>query len=118
MAISQHMVSSFFPEKSSGSLAFISAGLAVVLATSMSGCSGVGRKGSSSALVISILRSGMGTLAGSGRVEMVIGRESSAAGNSCHGRTFESLMTLCILLSVLSPDGLPVPWQLNPEPIW
>ena len=90
MAISQWMVSSFFPEKSSGSLAFISAGLAVVLATSMSGCLGAGSKGSSSSLVISILGSGVGMLVGSGREEMVIGRGSSAVGDSYHDRTFDS----------------------------
>ena len=40
---------------------------------------------------------------------MEMGKGSSAAGNSCHGRTFGLLQALCILLSPLSLDGLPVP---------
>ena len=39
---------------------------------------------------------------------MVMDKGSSAAGNSCCGRTFKLLQGLCILLSPLSFDGLPV----------
>ena len=40
---------------------------------------------------------------------MEMGKGSSAAGNSHHVGTFESLQGLCILLSPLSLDGLSVP---------
>ena len=43
---------------------------------------------------------------GSGGVEMVMGKGSSAAGNSCHGGMFEFLQVLYILLSPPSLDGL------------
>ena len=98
MAISQHMASSFLPEKSSGSLAFMSPGLVVVLATSMSGCSGVGLKDSSSSLVILILVSGTGAVVGSGKVEVVMDRGSSAVDNSHHDRMLEFLQALYIPL--------------------
>ena len=52
--------------------------------------------------------SGTGSEDGLGRVEMVMGRGSNAAGDSHHGRMFEFLQGLCILLSPPSPDGLPV----------
>ena len=71
--------------------------------------SSVGSKVSSLSLVISMLGSGTGSEVGSGRVEMVMGRGSNAASNSHCGRTFELLQGLCILLSPLSLDGLPVP---------
>ena len=72
----------------------------------------VGSKVSSSlSLVISISGSGMGSELGSGRVVMVMGRGSNAAGDSCHGRMFRFLQGLCILLSPLSLDGLPVSGQ-------
>ena len=48
-------------------------------------------------------------MVGSGRVEMEMGRGSSAADDSCHDRIFGFLQALYILLSSLSPDGLPVP---------
>ena len=59
-------------------------------------------------LVISMWRSGMGSKLGSGRVKMVMGQGSNVAGDSHHGGTFEFLQGLCILLSPLSLDGLPV----------
>ena len=68
------MSSLFLPKKYSGSLAFSLAGL----------------KGSS-LLMILMSGSGTGALAGSGRAEMVIGKGSSAAGNSCCDRMFEFL---------------------------
>ena len=92
------MVSSFLPEKSSSSPAFISVGLDM---RAMSIGSGVGSKDSSSSLVISMSRSGTGLGVSSGRVEMVIGRGSSAAGDSCCGGTFGFLQVLCILFSPL-----------------
>ena len=108
MAKSQHMASSFFPEKSSGSPAFISVDLDMRAA--FVGHSGAGLKdSSSSSLVISMSGSWMGSGVGLGRVEIVMGRGSSAAGNSHHGVTCRSLQGLCILLSPLSLDGLPVP---------
>ena len=55
--------------------------------------------------------SGIGSVGGSGRVEMEMARGSSAAGDSRHGETFESLQGLCILLSLPSPEGLPVSGQ-------
>ena len=58
--------------------------------------------------MITISGSGTGSEDGSGRVEIVMGRGSNAAGDSCCGRTFEFLHGLCILLSPLSLDGLPV----------
>ena len=60
-----------------------------------------------------ILISGSGTGAGdySGMVVMVRERGSSAAGDSHCGGTFRFLQVLCILLVVLSPDGLAVPSQ-------
>ena len=61
--------------------------------------------------MISISGSGTGSKDGSGRVEMVMGRGSNAAGDSCHGRTFEFLQGLYILLSPSSLDGLPVSSQ-------
>ena len=64
---------------------------------------------SSSSLVISMSGSRTGSGVGSGRVEMVIDKGSSAAGDSHHGGTFGLLQGLCILLSPLSLDGLPVP---------
>ena len=106
MASSNHMVSTILPEKSSGSLAFISVGLVVVPSMLFKGC-WAGAKCSS--LVILMLGSGMEVVVGSGRVEMEMGRGSSAADDSCHGRIFGFLQTLYILLSSLSPDGLPVP---------
>ena len=47
-----------------------------------------------------------------------MGRGSNAAGNSCHGRMFELLQGLCIPLSPLSLDGLPVLCWWNLELIW
>ena len=76
----------------------------------MAGCSGTGLKGSSSSLMILMSGSGTGALAGSGRAEMVIGKGSSTAGNSHCDRMFEFLQALCIPLSTVSPDGLPVSW--------
>ena len=63
---------------------------------------------SSLSLVKVMSGSRTGSKDGSGRVEMVIARGSSAAGNSRRGRTFKFLQGLCILLSPLSLDGLPV----------
>ena len=48
----------------------------------------------------------MGSELGLGRVVMVMGRDSNAAGNSRHSRMFEFLQGLCTLLSPLSLDGL------------
>ena len=101
------MASSFFPEKSSRSPALNLVGVDI-RATSMR-LSSVGSKVSSSlSLVISISGSGMGSELGSGRVEMVMGRGSNAAGDSRCDRTFEFLQGLYILLSPLSLDGLPI----------
>ena len=50
-------------------------------------------------------------MGGSERVEMEIARGSSAAGDSRHGRTFEFLQGLCILLFPSSLEGLPVSGQ-------
>ena len=100
------MASSFLPEKSFGSPALISVGLDI-RATSIQ-LSSVGSKVSSSSLVISMSGSGIGSGVGLGRVEMVIGRGANAAGDSCCDGTFEFLQGLCILLSPLSLDGLPV----------
>ena len=55
-----------------------------------------------------MLGSGTGSEDGSGRVEMVIARGSSAIGNSHHGGTFKFLQGLYILLSPPSLDGLPI----------
>ena len=112
MAMSQHVASSFLQEKSSESPAFISVGLTVVLATatSMLGCLSAGSKLSSS-LVISMSGSGVGAFVGSRRVEMEIGRGSNAAGNSHYDGMFKFLQALFIPLSVLSSNGLLVPWQ-------
>ena len=78
---------------------------------SVIGFLGVGSKASllSSSLVISMSRSGGGAFVSSGRVEIELGRGSNAAGDSCCDGTFKCLQELCIPLSVLSPDGLPVP---------
>ena len=70
--------------------------------------SSVGSKVSSSSLVISMSGSRTGSEVGSGRVEIVMGRGSNTAGDSCHGEMFEFLQGLCIHLSPLSLDGLPV----------
>ena len=59
-------------------------------------------------LVISMLESGTGSKEGSGKVEMVVGRGSNAAGNSRPGGMFKFLQGLCILLFPVSLDGLPV----------
>ena len=108
MAKSQHVVSSFFLEKSSGRPVFISAGLDI--RAMFLGCSIAGSKdSSSSSLVISMSGSRTGSGVDSGRVVMVMGKGSSAAGDSCCGGTFRFLQVLCILLSPLSLDGLPVP---------
>ena len=108
MAKSQHVVSSFFPEKSFRRPALILLGLDIK-ATSM-WLSLVGSKVSSSLLlVISISGTGIGSVVGSGRVEIVTGRGSNAAGDSHHGGTFEFLQGPCIPLSPPSLDGLPVP---------
>ena len=96
------MASSFFPEKSSGSPALISLGLDIV-ATSSSSLAGL--KASSLSLVISMPGSETGSTVGSGRVEIVMGRGSNAAGDSHHGRIFRFLQGLYILLSPLSLDG-------------
>ena len=99
------MALSFFPEKSSGSPTLYSVGLDM-RATSMQ-LSSVGLKVSFSlSLVISISGSRTGSKLGSGRVEIVIGRGSNAAGDSRHDGTFEFLQGLCILLSPPSLDGL------------
>ena len=58
-----------------------------------------------------MLGSRTGSKVGSGRVEMEIGKGSNAVGGSCHGRMFKFLQGLCILLSPLSPDVLPVSGQ-------
>ena len=50
----------------------------------------------------------MGLGVGSGKEEIVMGRGSRAAGDSCCGRTFEFLQGLCILLCPPSLDGLSV----------
>ena len=89
MAKSHHVVSLFFPEKSSGRLALISVGLDI-RAMSM-WLSLAGSKDSSSSLVISISGSGTGLGVSSGRVEMEMGKGSNAAGNSHCGRTFKFL---------------------------
>ena len=110
MAKSQRVASSFFPEKSSGSPALDLVGLDI-RATSM--------QLSSAGLYVSSLLSLVKVMSGSrtgskdcsGRVEMVIVRGSSAAGNLCHGGMFEFLQGLCILLSPPSLDGLPVSGQ-------
>ena len=101
------MAYSFFPEKSSGSPALYFVGV-VIRATSMQLSSAGSKVSSSLSLVISILGSGMGSKLGLGRVVMVMGRGSNAAGNSHCGGTFKFLQGLCILLSPLSLDGLPV----------
>ena len=106
MARSQRMASSFFPEKSSGIPALISVGLDI-RATSMRLFS-AGSKVSSLLLVISMLESRTGSKVGSGRVAMEMGSGANAAGDSHHGRMFEFLQELCILLSPLSLDGPPV----------
>ena len=101
------MASSFFPEKSSGSPALNLVG-ADIGATSMR-LSSAGLKVSSSlSLAISILGSGMGSKLGSGRVVMVMGGGSNAAGNSCRSGTFRFLQGLYILLSPVSLGELPV----------
>ena len=103
------MALSFFPEKSSGSPTLILVGLDI-RATSMwlsSACSKV----SSSSLVISMSGSGIGSEAGLGRVEIMMGRGSNATGDSHHGRMFKFLQGLCILPSPPSLDGLPVSGQ-------
>ena len=110
MPKSQHVASSFFPEKSSGSPALNSVGLDI-WAISMWLSSAGSKVSSSLSLVISISGSGMGSKLGSGRVEMEMGRGSNAAGDSHHGGTFKLLQGLCILLSPLSLDGLPVSGQ-------
>ena len=95
------MAFSFLLEKSSRRPAFISVCLDI-RAISM-WCSLAGLKDSSSfSLVILMSGSGTGSGVGSGRVEMEMGKGSSAAGDSCHGRTFGFLQALCILLSPLS----------------
>ena len=58
--------------------------------------------------MITILGSGTGSKDGSGRVEMVMGRGSNAAGDSHCGGMFKFLQGLCVLLSPPSLDGLPV----------
>ena len=98
------MASSFFPEKSSGSPALNSVGLDM-RATSMQ-LSLAGSKVSSSSLVISMSGSGTGSILGLGRVEVVMGRGSNAAGDSHRGRMFKFLQGLCTLLSPPSLDGL------------
>ena len=55
-----------------------------------------------------MLGSGTGSEDSLGRVVMVMARGSNAAGDSRHGRTFEFLQGLCILLSPPSLDGLSV----------
>ena len=69
-----------------------------IRATSMR-LSSVGSKVSSLSLVISMAGSGTDSKVGLGRVEIVMGRGSSAAGDSCCGRTFKFLQGLYILLS-------------------
>ena len=107
MAKSQCVASLFLPEKSSGSPALYSVGLDI-RATSIWLSSASSKASSSLSLVISMLGSGTGSELGLGRVEMVMGRGSNAADDSCCGRTFEFLQGLYILLSSLSLDGLPV----------
>ena len=107
MAKSQHVALLFFPEKSSGSPALNSVALDI-RATSMQLSSAGFYISSLLSLVITMLGSGTGSEDGSGRVVMVMGRGSNAAGNSHHGGTFEFLQELCILLSPPSLDGLPV----------
>ena len=63
---------------------------------------------SSLSLVKVMSGSGTGSKDSSGRVEMVMARGSSAAGDSRRGGTFEFLQGLCSLLSPPSLDGLPV----------
>ena len=109
MAKSHHVASSFLLERFSGRLALISVGLDI-RATSMQ-LSSAGSKVSSSSQGISMSGSRIGSEAGLGRVEIVMGRGSNAAGDSHHGRTFGFLQGICILLSPLSLDGLPVPGQ-------
>ena len=89
MAKSQHVVLSLFPETFSGSPALNSMGV-IIRAASMQ-LSSAGSKVSSLLLVISISRSGTGSVLGLGRVEMEMGKGSSAAGDSRHGRTFKFL---------------------------
>ena len=101
------MVSSLFPEKFSGSPALYLVG-PVIRATSMWLPSAGSKVSSLLSLVITISGSGAGSKLGLGRVVMVMGRGSNAAGDSCHGGMFEFLQGLCILLSPLSLDGLPV----------
>ena len=55
--------------------------------------------------------SGTSSVGGSGKVAMVMARDSSAAGDSCHGGMFVSLQELCILLSPPSLEGLFVSGQ-------
>ena len=59
--------------------------------------------------------SGTGSRVGSGSVEMVMDRGSSAVGDSRHGGMFRLLQGLSIFLSPLSLDGLPVPGWWNPK---
>ena len=101
------MALSFFLEKSSRRPALILAGLDI-RATSMQ-LSLAGSKVSFSSLVMSMSGSRTGSGVGSGRVEMEMGKGSSVAGDSCHGRMFGFLQGLCILLSPPSLDGLLVP---------
>ena len=66
---------------------------------------------SSLSLVKVMSGSGTGSKDGLGRVEMVIARGSSVAGDSRCSGTFKLLQGLCILLSPPSLDGLPVSGQ-------
>ena len=93
------MASSFFPKKLSGSPAFISVGL---LDIALLNLSLVGWKVSSSSLVISMSESGTGVGVSSSRVEMVSGRGSNAAGNSCCVETFGFLQELHVFSGLLS----------------
>ena len=55
-----------------------------------------------------MLGSEIGSVDGSGRVEIAMARGSNGVGDSRRGGMFEFLQGLCILLSPPSLEGLPV----------